>query len=157
MVRSVSVRKGLVILALSVLGPTALITVEKAIADSSLSNDSSNCYMTTSSGARIRLDKLCGASNSMENQQPVFRTLPNGNTEITILQGQSYTNPDGSTTRLVGSKAETVYSNGVRREAILDATKGSGFQYYYADGRKLSLGNKVTLPDGRVVIQGKID
>jgi hypothetical protein len=115
-----------------------------------------SCYMTTSSGARIRLDKICGASNSMENQKPVVRILPNGDTEVTVLRGQSHTDSDGGVSKLVGATVETVWPNGVRREFVPTATQSSGFQYYHPDGRKLAPGDKVNLPDGREVMQDRL-
>jgi hypothetical protein len=129
----------------------------KPTATSASPNDPLSCYMTTSSGARIRLDKICGASNSMDNQKPVVRILPNGETEVTIIGNQSYTNPDGSVVSFNGTAAVTVWPNGVRSELHHQATKGSGFQFYYPDGRKLAPGDKVKMPDGSEVVQEHVN
>jgi hypothetical protein len=65
---------------------------------------------------------------------------------------QTYKYPDGT---VITARGEMLWTNGVKSELIPGA-KGSGFQYYTADGKKLRPGEKVSLPDGQTVKQDRL-
>lgn len=132
-----------------------MVSVVRSIAQEPVKDSSESCYMTTSSGSKIKLDQFCGASKSMDDENVTIKTLPNGNVETTVVGNKPYTTPDGQTIQLVDSKIQITWPNGVRSQLIPGA-KGSGFQYYSTDGKKLSPGQTVVLPDGQKIKQERL-
>ncbi len=132
-----------------------VFSVAKSIAQEPVNAGSEPCYMTTTSGSKIKLDQFCGVSQPMEDENVMIRTLPNGNVETTILGNKPYKAPDGQIIQLVDSKIQITWPNGVRAQ-LTPGAKGSGFQYYSADGKKLSPGQTVMIPSGQKIRQERL-
>jgi hypothetical protein len=119
------------------------------------------CFMQTSSGQRVSLEKFCGKSGEEKmsdliwdetNYDAKYVTLePNGMWNVVIGAPHPFRYPDGSVLWPDGRVTE---ADGHTSKLVTKGENVIGVQYYQADGKTpLKSGEATKLPTGQTVTQ----
>jgi hypothetical protein len=122
------------------------------------------CFMKTSSGQRIALDKFCGKSGGKmmseliwdeTNYDAKYVTLePNGMWSVTVGAPHPFKYPDGS---ILWPDGRVTEADGHTSKLVTKGNKVVGVQYYQSDGKTpLKVGETTKLSTGQTITQQNI-